>query len=263
MVKSRSCRPQARTAGDERCRWPFVASVDLSECHFLWLVFILELVQNACRRAGTQRAWGVKGAYSTLSGQACCCCRSIVAVLRSSHTRPFRAPMQIAGRRRRCGVSQGATGWSTSSSLGSFQSLARSRSQRFDARRCKAGRSSLIARDALEQPARRHSPVNARAPLSAPLRTVWRQYRSTIRLTKNEKGAGLFVVWPLSKKRGGPPVSLGKGYGKGAGMTGGCRPLKKRGPVPVLYGGRGRVGAAEAPAPSKKQVWGPHNNGVK
>jgi hypothetical protein len=68
------------------------------------------------------------------------------------------------------------------------------------------------------------------------------------------------VVWPLSKKRGGPPVSLGEGYGKGAGLTGGCRPLKKRGPVPVLYGGRERSGAAESPAPAKKRVRGTHSN---
>ena len=152
---------------------------------------VLELVQTIDGRPGTQKAWGVKGAYATLSGQGRCCCRSIVAVLRSSHTRPFGAPMPNAGRRRRCGVSQAAIGWSTSSSLGSFRSLASSRSQRFDARRCKAGRSSLIARDAPEQPARRHCPANARAPPSGPLRGFGGNIalRFASQKTKKERGS--------------------------------------------------------------------------
>ena len=69
------------------------------------------------------------------------------------------------------------------------------------------------------------------------------------------------MVSPLSKKRGGPPVRLGEEHGKGSGMTGECRPLKKRGPVPGLYGGRERVGACEASAPAKKRVRGTHSNG--
>jgi hypothetical protein len=94
-------------------------------------------------------------------------------------------------RRRRCGVSQAAIGWSTSSSLGSFRSLASSRSQRFDARRCKAGRSSLIARDAPEQPARRHCPANARAPPSGPLRGFGGNIalRFASQKTKKERGS--------------------------------------------------------------------------
>jgi hypothetical protein len=91
----------------------------------------------------------------------------------------------------------------------------------------------VIACDALEQPARRHCPANARTP------------RPLGRCVRPGGAFSLSGSRFLYRPEGRPqdPRWLG-------------------GPYDPAHKERERSGPAEAPAPSKKQVWGPHNNGV-